>query len=49
MQNRPALGQRVFKKTCFAFLNNKINELPVKEKRYRLKKDGLLFSNGACQ
>jgi len=28
----------VFKKTCFAFLHNKINELPVKEKKISIKK-----------
>jgi len=28
----------VFNKTCFAFLHNKINELPVKEKKISIKK-----------
>jgi A/G-specific adenine glycosylase len=28
----------VFKKTCFAFLNNKVNVLPVKEKKITIKK-----------
>jgi A/G-specific adenine glycosylase len=34
----PLCDQCVFKKNCFAFLNNKINELPVKEKRIIIKK-----------
>lgn len=29
----PLCAECVFKKKCFAFLNNKINELPVKEKK----------------
>ena len=34
----PFCNQCSFKKNCYAFLNNKINELPVKEKRVRIKK-----------
>ncbi len=34
----PLCSTCVFKKTCFAFLNNKINELPVKEKKVSIKK-----------
>jgi A/G-specific adenine glycosylase len=34
----PLCNQCVFKKSCFAFLHNKINELPVKEKKLRIKK-----------
>jgi A/G-specific adenine glycosylase len=34
----PLCSQCVFKKNCFAFLNNKINELPVKEKKINIKK-----------
>jgi A/G-specific adenine glycosylase len=34
----PVCGQCVFKKTCFAFLNNKVNELPVKEKSIRISR-----------
>ena len=34
----PLCGQCVFKKSCFAFQNNKINELPVKEKRINIRK-----------
>ena len=34
----PLFVQCVFNKTCFAFLNNKINELPVKEKKISIKK-----------
>ncbi len=34
----PLCNECVFKKTCFAFLHNKINVLPVKEKKIRIKK-----------
>jgi A/G-specific adenine glycosylase len=34
----PVCSQCVFKTTCYAFLNNKINELPVKEKKLTIKK-----------
>jgi len=34
----PLCNQCVFKKTCFAFLNKKINELPVKGKKINIKK-----------
>jgi len=34
----PLCNQCVFKKYCFAFLNNKIDELPVKEKKISIKK-----------
>jgi A/G-specific adenine glycosylase len=34
----PVCNQCPFKKTCFAFLNNRINELPVKEKKIKIKK-----------
>jgi A/G-specific adenine glycosylase len=34
----PLCGQCPFRKTCFAFLQNKINELPVKEKKITIKK-----------
>lgn len=34
----PVCSQCAFKKNCYAFLNNKINELPVKEKRLTIKK-----------
>lgn len=33
----------VFNKTCFAFPHNKINELPVKEKKIRIKKRWLYY------
>jgi A/G-specific adenine glycosylase len=33
----PLCNQCPFKKTCFAFLHNKINELPVKEKKIKIK------------
>lgn len=38
---KPALPQCtrcIFKKNCFAFLNNKVNELPVKEKKITIRK-----------
>lgn len=34
----PLCSTCVFKKQCIAFLNNKVNELPVKEKRITVKK-----------
>lgn len=34
----PICSQCVFNKTCFAFLHNKINELPVKGKKIAIKK-----------
>lgn len=34
----PLCSSCVFNKQCFAFLNNKINELPVKEKKISIKK-----------
>jgi len=34
----PLCTQCVFNKTCFAFLNKKVNKLPVKEKTIRIKK-----------
>ncbi|MEI9808404.1 MAG: hypothetical protein WDO16_11340 [Bacteroidota bacterium] len=34
----PLCEQCPFQKTCYAFLHNKINELPVKEKKLRIKK-----------
>ena len=34
----PLCGDCVFNKTCFAFTHNKINELPVKEKKITIKK-----------
>ena len=34
----PLCKQCVFKKSCFAFLNNKIDQLPVKEKKISIKK-----------
>ncbi len=34
----PHCTKCVFKKNCFAFLNNKVNELPVKEKKITIKK-----------
>jgi A/G-specific adenine glycosylase len=34
----PLCSDCVFNKTCYAFLNNKINELPVKEKKITIKK-----------
>lgn len=34
----PLCSDCVFKKNCFAFQNNKINELPVKEKKISIKK-----------
>jgi len=34
----PLCDQCVFKNTCYAFKHNKINELPVKEKKLRIKK-----------
>jgi A/G-specific adenine glycosylase len=34
----PLCNQCPFKKTCFAFLNNKIKELPVKDKKIKIKK-----------
>ena len=34
----PLCDQCPFKKTCYAFLNNKIAELPVKEKKISIKK-----------
>ena len=37
-KSAPVCSQCVFKKTCYAFINNKINELPVKEKKLRIKK-----------
>ena len=33
----PLCNKCVFKKYCFAFLNNQINELPVKEKKIVIK------------
>jgi len=39
----PLCDQCVFKRSCFAFLNNKINELPVKEKRVSIKKRWFYF------
>lgn len=34
----PVCSSCVFNKTCFAFLNNKINELPVKEKKITIRR-----------
>ena len=34
----PLCTKCVFKKKCFAFLNNKVNELPVKEKKITIRK-----------
>lgn len=34
----PLCNDCLFNKTCFAFLNNRVNELPVKEKRISIKK-----------
>lgn len=34
----PACNQCVFNKSCFAFLHNKIHELPVKEKKINIRK-----------
>jgi A/G-specific adenine glycosylase len=34
----PQCDQCVFSKSCFAFLNNKITELPLKDKKIRIKK-----------
>jgi len=34
----PLCGQCVFKKDCFAYTHNKINELPVKQKKLTIKK-----------
>ena len=34
----PLCSTCVFKKTCFAFLNKKVNDLPVKEKKTNIKK-----------
>jgi A/G-specific adenine glycosylase len=34
----PLCNQCVFNKRCYAFINNKINELPVKEKKISIKK-----------
>ncbi len=34
----PLCTNCVFNKTCFAFLNNKINELPIKEKKITIRK-----------
>ncbi len=34
----PLCADCVFKKQCFAFINNKVNELPVKEKRITIRK-----------
>lgn len=39
----PVCSQCVFKKKCFAFLNNKINKLPVKGKRPSVKKRWLYY------
>ncbi len=39
----PLCNQCVFKKNCFAFLNNKIDELPVKEKRTSIRTRWLYY------
>jgi A/G-specific adenine glycosylase len=39
----PLCAQCVFKKNCFAFLHNKINELPVKGKKTSIKKRWLYY------
>jgi A/G-specific adenine glycosylase len=39
----PLCKECVFNKTCFAFLHNKINKLPVKEKKISIKKRWLYY------
>lgn len=39
----PLCSDCIFKKNCFAFQNNKINELPVKEKKISIKKRWMYY------
>jgi A/G-specific adenine glycosylase len=45
----PLCSQCVFKKTCFAFLHKKINELPVKEKKLRIRKRWFYYFIMECK
>jgi A/G-specific adenine glycosylase len=44
----PLCTECIFKKICFAFLNNKINELPVKEKKIVKKSRWFIYLVLAC-